>query len=152
MDTMASHSFSIRTASDLLDKFEEDFKLLQSNPLSSSKALDCVFSAWHMSDWWYEATPNPTEPGKKEYQRKLRSKHDFMRFMADIVNGSKHVRLSDKNVLVVDTKAVEGDFNEDWGDDFSLSGLKLILADGSERDFITELDNALRYWRGEMGR
>ncbi|MEX1132282.1 MAG: hypothetical protein WEC15_03585 [Flavobacteriales bacterium] len=148
---MASHSFAIRTAADLLTKLEADFQIFLADPLSSSKALNCVFSAWHMSDWWYEESSHtPTEQGKKEYQRKLRSEHDFLRFMSDIANGSKHIRLSDPNVQVKDTSVHQGDFNNDFSLDFDVPYLKITLEDRSERIFAKELENALNHWRAVL--
>ena len=150
--SMASHFFAIRTASDLLAKLEEDFQIFLADPLSSSKALNCVLSAWHMSDWWYEESDHtPTEQGKKEYQRNLRKDHDFFRFISDIANGSKHVRLTDLKVKVKDTRAHQGDFNNDFDFDFDVSCLKMTLSDDSERTFVIELEKALNYWRAALG-
>ncbi len=150
---MAAFSFEIQTASDLLQKLEEDFQIYCNDRLSSSKAINCVYSAWHLSDWWYEeSTTTPTEEGKKAYQRKLREDHDSLRFMSDLANGSKHVRLSDKKVRVASTKTHNGDFSDDFSDDFDISRLVLILKDGIEVDFQEELSKALDHWRAALSK
>jgi hypothetical protein len=148
---MASLSFELQTASDLLNKLEGDFRIYCDDRLSSSKAINCVYSAWHLSDWWYEeSTGAPSEEGKRAYQRKLREDHDFLRFMSDLANGSKHVRLSDPKVRVKSTKTHNGDFSDDFSDDFDISRLVLVLKDGIEVDFQVELSKAIEYWRAEL--
>lgn len=150
---MASLSFELQTATDLLNKLEEDFQIYCNDRLSSSKAINCVYSAWHLSDWWYEeSTTPPTEEGKKVYQKKLREDHAFLRFMSDLANGSKHVRLGDPKVRVASTKKHNGDFSDDFNDDFDISRLVMILKDGVEVDFKDELLKALNYWRAVMGK
>lgn len=142
------HSFNIKSSNDFLQKLVEDFEALTNNPLSSSIAINCAMTAWHLTDWVfkeYAAQHGYNDLGNFRLSLDCPS----LLIMHDIANGSKHLELSRPKSQISDTETHEGFFDSNFFDhrSFDVDTLQLVMEDGSKLSFTDEVEKAMLFWK-----
>ncbi|MEO8591542.1 MAG: hypothetical protein ABI432_19330 [Flavobacteriales bacterium] len=145
---MSNYTFEIKTSSDLLRKLEKDFVEFGAHHMSSSKALNCAMSAWHLTDWvHHERAKDKSGPARSTFQKRIAATHNFLALMHDVANGGKHLGLSNPKTKVQSSYAVPGshDLSHGYADH---DVARLVLNDGqTEWIFLVELEKAVNFWR-----
>ncbi len=97
--------FSLTTLTDLFQKLEHDFSLMQMNPSDPYAAFNFFVTAEHMVDWKYPGYAN------KNNCKDFRKSNIILQICSHIANGAKHfVAQANHHKSVLDTskKAVYG--------------------------------------------
>ena len=146
---MASYSFSIQNAVDLLRALNAAVDDYLADPLSSRKALECAMFSWHLVDWiWKEYPAVVTLFRKKDaYRLRLKSQCKSLSYMQDITNGTKHWEITRYQPVVKKTEERHGAFSDGFDRKvFDVSCLKITLEDGTVVYFDEEIIKVRDYW------
>ncbi|NPD47111.1 hypothetical protein [Lentimicrobium sp. S6] len=144
-----TYSFNIKSVPDLFNTFYDDLKEYQADDLNSRKALHCAFTAWHILEWIYHENKKKTlnsYKNEREYQNHIINKIPKFKLIKILVNGTKHHTLNYKTDLK-DTNLIQGDFSNDYSNDYDISRLQLDMKDGTTYDFqelITDIESELK--------
>ncbi len=137
--------FSLRTAKDLLEKLDADFKRLsiadQSSIAAQYAAFDFFVCAEHIPDWLTETTG-----GSKTKHRS----YEEGSLVSHIANGAKHFRVDvTRHTTVRDTTAVEGAFQANAFQDsaFQVPRLVVELEGGAVADVLDIAAKVIEHWR-----
>ncbi len=137
--------FSLRTARDLLEKLEADFKRLsiadQSSIAAQYAAFDFFVCAEHIPDWLTETTGGAKAAHRSYAERSI---------VSHIANGAKHFRVDVKrHTTVRDTTAVEGAFqaNTFQASAFQVPRLVVELEGGAVADVLDIATKVIEHWR-----
>ncbi|MEE4259953.1 MAG: hypothetical protein V2I62_09345 [Bacteroidales bacterium] len=146
---MNNLSFNIKNTRDLYNKLNEDYKEYSDDRLSSRKALNFAFTAWHLSDWIYNEFNNKLKVDYNNlysFQSNLKKLCPSLQFMHDLTNGTKHYTLTKHNPRIKDTNLHIGDFNDDFNRDFDISMMVIKLEDGTRVCFEDEIKIVMNFW------
>ncbi len=95
--------FNLRTAKDLFEKLQRDFKRVTENPADSDAAFDFFVTAFHLWDWKgrnnFFVPKDLPQPDKATWQ-----------VCRQLANGSKHFEADDSHGSVKGTKLRDGAF------------------------------------------
>ena len=83
--------FRLRTANDLLQKLERDFKKLKQHPLDVDLAFNFFVTAEHILDWKYPGRAN------KSNREKLRNAEVRLQVTSHLASGAKHFDVEAKH-------------------------------------------------------
>lgn len=83
--------FLLRTANDLLQKLERDFKKLKQHPLDVDLAFNFFVTAEHILDWKYPGRAN------KSNREKLRNAEVLLQVTSHLASGAKHFDVEAKH-------------------------------------------------------
>lgn len=83
--------FLLRTAKDLLQKLERDFKKLKQHPLDVDLAFNFFVTAEHILDWKYPGRAN------KSNREKLRNAEVLLQVTSHLASGAKHFDVEAKH-------------------------------------------------------
>ena len=83
--------FLLRTANDLLQKLERDFKKLKQHPLDVDLAFNFFVTAEHILDWKYPGRAN------KSNREKLRNAEVRLQVTSHLASGAKHFDVEAKH-------------------------------------------------------
>jgi hypothetical protein len=90
--------FTMKTAQDLLQKLECDFKALRASPTDSYICFNFFVTAEHLPEWHLQANAKAA--------KQLRLKHALLRVCSHIANGAKHFVVQDERHYSVDSTHV----------------------------------------------
>ena len=77
--------FTMKTARDLMDKVERDYKALSANPMDTDACFNFFVSTNHLPEWYL--------PGNETAAQGLRRSFAILRICSQIGNGAKHFEL-----------------------------------------------------------
>jgi hypothetical protein len=83
--------FLLRTANDLLQKLERDFKKLKQHPLDVDLAFNFFVTAEHILDWKYPGRAN------KSNRETLRNAEVLLQVTSHLASGAKHFDVEAKH-------------------------------------------------------
>src|SRR3970040_211065 len=85
--------------------------------------------------------------GLLKYQGHVKRECKELSYLQLIANGVKHFRLNDEGIRQ-STELHEGEFSDEFSDEFDTSGFVIKLNDKETVDFRHTLAKAIDYWRG----
>jgi hypothetical protein len=144
-----SHTYGLKTASDLFAKLDRDAKLLREG-VSSDRFFNFVVTAYSLVDW-VQNDPAVPQPAKSDLQR-FRSTR-VIKICRDLANASKHFRLDPQrnpNPTVSDTKSDQGFGAGRFGvGGFGIGEEKItvLLGDKKSIDGLELMEDTLKDWQ-----
>ncbi len=148
--------FLLRTANDLLQKLERDFKKLKQHPLDVDLAFNFFVTAEHILDWKYPGRAN------KSNREKLRNAEVRLQVTSHLASGAKHFDVEAKHHTSVKDTGRVGYWPEGyWPRGYWLEGYwpesLIVYLDGNAASLLSSqisvLDLAsdvLQFWRSHL--
>jgi hypothetical protein len=148
-----SYSFDIKNSIDLYQEFLQAYEEYQQNLQSSGKAVVCAILAWHVIEWIYGEYSEELQRNnkKKDFQQSIKDQCPSFAYIQDIANGSKHNGITMYEPSVKNTENHSGAFSLSFSPrsfsrrSFNISGLKMVLDDGTEVFFDEEIAKAKEF-------
>ncbi len=150
-------SFELKSSADMLRKLLADIDDYLNNDESSSKALNCAMTAWHLTEWVYHEFKINEFNSVSKFQQHMKERCPQLQIVHDISNGTKHYSLTKHTPKVSTTKHHDGDFDARFFDSnfFDVSGLKVQMKTGEEFYFSDVIklisDFWVKYFQIELG-
>ena len=146
---MSSFSFDIKSSSDYFNKLKEDYIEFCLNKTSSRVAINCAMTSWHLADWTYKEFNQQLLSQFSvfnSYKDNLKTLCPDLKIMQDITNGSKHFSITKYTPKIKTTGVHDGDFNEDFSNDFDIAALEIELNDGTTVYFDDAIERVINFW------
>ena len=146
---MNDFGFEIKTTLDFYKKLLEDYNEFCNDKTSSRVALNCVMTAWHLTEWSYNEFFHQLFPHFStlaSYQKEIKKECPSLQIMHDLANGTKHYRLTRHIPIIKETILHKGIFSSDFSRDFDVSTLDIELKDGKRIYFEDELSTTINFW------
>jgi hypothetical protein len=151
MKHVPKQSFSIKTPKDYLDKLVRfSYDNYRIDAASDYKGLSCAMFTWHLKDWLWELERSKLVEGKSKaknkWERTLRDRCLELKFVEELVDGTKHVRSNTRNTI---SGAVEGGYFR------GLLGLgtssELVVHTNNEKiELVVILKKCLDFWESYL--
>jgi len=142
---MGSFSFDIKTSEDFYKKLKEEYKEYLSNTTSSTYALNCTISSWHLVEWAYKET-NGNFRNLRAFQNHMKDLCPSLQLMQDLTNGTKHTEITFYESSIARTDLYEGTFDDTFDDTFDTSQLEIELKDGRVLYFKDVIELVIEHW------
>lgn len=143
---MGQYSFGIKTSIDFFHKLEDDHNEFLKDPLSSSKALNCAMSAWHLTDWIY-VEYYAGQVHSKHFKERIKQECFALVILQDITNGSKHCKITYYVPAVKNTELYQGAFSSGFSRGFDISGHEVTTENGNKLFLEDLIKDAIVYWK-----
>ena len=133
----------------MLHELLDMYRLFRAEPLNRKLARDCSSHTWHISEQiFHEFSTELPFVNLTEFRSHVQKEFEGIKYLHDICNASKHVKLSRPKSNIETTRLHHGDFDRNDFDrhDFDTSRLEIELCVGQRIDFEDLLDQAIDFW------
>lgn len=148
--------FDIITSQQFFDKLKTEHASVNQDLKSARHAINAASNAWHLSEWIYKKDIENTSLDKFRNKSSIYPKDVFraacikqchqLETMGYICEGSKHLGTRRKGI--VGSSLHRGAFSDAFSRGFDISCLVVTKDNGSEVDFISELESVIEFWEG----
>ncbi len=145
MDANNNYTWGIVTPIDLLAMLKEDYEEFKKDYLSERKALHCILTGWHLTDWLYENYGKKHFKGIGSFRESLYPECPELKLLHDLTTRMKHFTVGRPKVDVKNTSAHNGAFSSSFSPSFNISCLK-ISYDNKEESINQILERVLKFW------
>ena len=148
--------FHLRTANDLLQKLERDFKKLKQHPRDVDLAFNFFITAEHILDWKYPGRAN------KKNREKLRSSEVLLQVTSHLASGAKHFDVEAKHHTSVKDTGRSAYFPEGylsksyWPEGYWPESLIIHLDEDMAQKLSTQINvlnlasDVLQFWQSNL--
>lgn len=152
---MSNYSFNIKTSKDLYRKLFEDYEIFLADCISSSKALNCAMTAWHLCEWTCEEfilldsdrkDKKVIKKAHESHRNELIKNCPSLAIMRDLIDGTKHHTIDRPQKVIKQTDLHQGTFDNTFDWTFDTSRLVILQVDGREVYFLNEIKIAVNFW------
>lgn len=118
---MKEQTWNIVTPEDLFEIFKNNFEDFKQDPMAVRKALHCILTGWHLTDWVYEIYEKDKYKTCWEFRNRIIELCPELKIMHDLTTKFKHLTLSKPRANITGSEIHNGAFDRshDFGHDIS---------------------------------
>jgi hypothetical protein len=144
--------FGIENSKDRLKQLIDHYEKLKQDTLNVSLAESVCSYAWHLIDWVYEEEQEEGNSLSKEsFREQIYDECPEMKILHDLVNTSKHKKISRPKVQIVKINIHGGAYSSAFSKAYDVSRLEIHFSDGSKIDLDDLIQKAIEFWKNRIG-